>query len=143
VLFDTNVILDVLQDRKPWSANAKELMLMVADEKLSGFLTAKELCDIWYLAKQIHTGEENAHKKSQVYISRLYEIFGILDTTAEDIITALSFGCSDFEDGVMIATAEREHMDGIVTRNGEDYKTDVSIKVWTEQELVDYLNGCK
>ena len=142
VFFDTNVILDALQNRIPWGEDSKKLIMAVADEKINGFVTAKELCDIWYLANQIHKGEDNAHKTSQLYISRLTKLFGVLDTSADDIETALSYGYNDYEDAVMIATAERYRMDMLVTRNIRDYNDNYHFcKIILPKELVQMLDN--
>ncbi|MCR5105141.1 MAG: PIN domain-containing protein [Eubacterium sp.] len=140
ILFDTNIIIDVLQDRKPWNEDSKKLFLAVADEKIDGYVTAKELCDIWYLAKQIHKGEENAQRMAQNYISKLSHLFNILDISSEDIITAMSYEHGDFEDAVMMATAERTNMDCIVTRNIKDYAVPfASFSLKSPEELVKKL----
>lgn len=137
ILFDTNIILDALQGREPWREDAEKLFMAVANEKIEGFVTAKELCDIWYLAKNIHKGEDNAYRKAQKYVSDLCKIFYVLDTTADDINRALSLEYKDFEDAVMLSTAERMGIEGIVTRNIKDFPLPFSsYSLWTPEELV-------
>ena len=138
VLIDTNVILDALQGREPWREDAEKLILAVANEKVEGYVTAKELCDIWYLAKNIHKGEENAQKKAQKYVSDLCKLFFVLDTTAEDINSAFVLDYRDFEDAVMISTAQREKLDGVVTRNIKDFPFRFCT-LWAPDELVKEL----
>ena len=135
ILFDTNVIIDALQGRKPWCYDAQALIMAVANEKIEGFVTAKELCDIWYLAKAVHKGEKDAHRKAKSYISDLCKLFYVLDTSREDIEQALYTDEKDFEDIVMYSTARREVLDGIVTRNVKDYPKDSTLKVWDLGEL--------
>lgn len=121
ILVDTNIIIDALQGRKPWCHDAQSLIMLIAQEKINGYVTAKELTDIWYLAKQIHKNEENGQKKAKGYIEKLCKLFTILDTTGYDIENALAYDDKDFEDSVMISTAIRCGMDGIITRNTKDY----------------------
>ena len=142
VLFDTNVILDALQGREPWRENAEKLIMAVAGEKIEGYVTTKELCDIWYLAKQIHRNEENANKKAQLYISKLCKLFYILDTTSVDIENALSLEQNDFEDMVMYETAVRSGMDVLVSRNIKDFSSlDTNLKLYSPEELVNILKA--
>ena len=48
VLFDTNIILDVLLDRKPFSEHASHLMSKVERSEINGFL-----CAVWMIASFI------------------------------------------------------------------------------------------
>jgi len=48
-LIDTCVILDALQERKPFDTNAKEIIDMVAQKNIEGFITAKSITDIYYI----------------------------------------------------------------------------------------------
>ena len=60
VLVDTCVVIDVLQDREPFSADARKLFLAVANKKCEGLLTAKASTDIYYLIhKHLHTDKES------------------------------------------------------------------------------------
>ena len=49
VLIDTCIILDALQERKPFDTNAKEIINKVAKREIEGFITAKSITDIYYL----------------------------------------------------------------------------------------------
>lgn len=135
VLFDTNVIMDVLQSREPWFKDAERLILAVANNKIEGFVTAKDLCDIWYLATKMQSGD-NSQRKAQEYISRLCKLFIVLDTTSTDIEGALAADITDFEDAVMIETAKREGMDAIVTRDIKYTNTKDRIKVYSASDLI-------
>ena len=46
----------------------------------------------------------------------------MLDTTGADVYHSLLEGHRDFEDGVMVATAEREGLDAIVTRDAKGFE---------------------
>lgn len=138
VLFDTNVILDALQKREPWADDAEKLFLLVASDKIEGFVTAKQLCDIWYLASQIYKSEENSHKKAQKHISDLIKVFNVLDVTGSDIEEAIAMELSDYEDAVMSASAVRNHLDAIVTRNTKDFPGNIKIlKIYTPSKLLE------
>lgn len=50
ILFDTNVVLDVLMDREPFSDAAAELFTTVEDGSGIGYLCATTLTTVYYLA---------------------------------------------------------------------------------------------
>ena len=51
VLVDTCVIVDALQDRKPFSDNAKTIFYAVANKQIDGYISAKSITDISNLSK--------------------------------------------------------------------------------------------
>ena len=118
ILMDTCVIVDVLQDRKPFSEDGKALFLAVANQKIKGYLSAKSVTDIYYL---IHRYTHN-DQESRKILNQLFALFGVLDTTGEDCRKAIFSEMKDYEDAVMVQSAWRCDMDGIVTRNLKDYE---------------------
>ena len=47
VLIDSNIILDVVQEREPFKSLAKEILSLCIKGKINGFVTAHSLCDIF------------------------------------------------------------------------------------------------
>ena len=124
VLLDTCVIIDALQARKPFSADAQDVFLAVANRAIEGYITAKSITEIYYLTHRL-THSDSATRD---ILNKLFSLFGVLDTTANDCREAVFSDVSDYEDAVMINTAAREKMDYIVTRNVCDYsKSDVPV----------------
>lgn len=117
VILDTCVILDVLLDREPFVYDGRRILEYSIDDKITAFITAKSVTDIFYLFKK------NTHSSAAAIknIKDLIEMVRILDTTAEDIFMALEKDPKDFEDAVMEATAIRNKMDAIITRNEKDF----------------------
>lgn len=135
VLFDTCVVMDVLQKREPFFASAHKLFLADANHQINGCLTAKSILDIYYLFhRQSHSIDET--RKS---ISALLELFIILDTAAIDCKKAVFSGITDYEDAVMAETASRERVDCIVTRNLRDFKNS-AVRVLSPEDLVRELS---
>ena len=117
VLIDTCVIMDAVQNREPFAQDAQTILLTVANQQIMGYVTAKEMTDIYYLAHRC-THDQGA---ARTIMGRLCTLLYILDTTESDIRRALASALSDYEDAVMVETALREEMDCIVTRNLPDY----------------------
>lgn len=131
---DTCVILDLLQGREGFVDDALELFRAAAADQFSGFTTAKAVADIYCLYHRY----SHSHKDSIRKIKSLLKIIGVLDTTADDIISAIESQTSDFEDAVMTATAIHSKMDCIITRNIKDYQN-VPIAVYTPQQFLSVL----
>ena len=134
VLVDTCVIVDALQDRKPFSDNAKTIFYAVANKQIDGYISAKSITDIYYITHKATHSNDAARK----ILKTLLGLFDILDTAAIDCRKALSSDITDYEDAVMCETAERCEVDLIVTRNEKDYKKS-KVKVLSPNELVKFL----
>lgn len=130
-LIDTCVIIDALQSREPFCADAQSLILKISNQSLEGFLTAKSLADIHYITKRNIKSEVETRK----ILSKLLQLFALLDTSAMDCRMAIPSATSDFEDAIMIETAVRSGMDCIVTRNQRDYKHS-PVPVYTPAEAL-------
>ena len=133
-LIDTCVVVDVLQNRKPFSEDAKSIFLLCANKQFEGFLTAKSITDIYYLTHR----QTHSDALTRDILSKLCELFCLLDTTALDIRKAISAETTDFEDALMIETAISNHIDCIVTRNTNDYKKAL-IPVYEPKEFIERL----
>ena len=138
VLLDTNIIVDVLQNRQPWCADGQTIFRAVANKQITGCLTAKEVTDIHYFSRRLFRGQEDVDAKARQIVGKLLSLFELLDTQAIDCKRALSSHCPDFEDAVMIETAVRADVDCIVTRNQADYNTS-PLPVYAPSEIVKLL----
>lgn len=118
-VLDTCVVLDVLQAREPFADDALRVLQAVSDEKFVGIITAKAITDIYYILRRTLHDDEQV----RTYIRKLYSLFEVADTFALDCEKALYSETKDYEDAVMIATAERVGADYIITRNQKDYKS--------------------
>lgn len=111
-LIDTCVIMDAVQNREPYADDAQSIFLAAANQMIMGYVTAKEMTDIYYLTHRC-THDQGATK---TIVGRLGSLFDILDTTQSDVRHALASNVADFEDAVMIETAVREE---IIADNGD------------------------
>lgn len=135
ILIDTCIIIDALQNREPWNQDAQSLFLLAANRRFDGFISAKSVTDIYYLMHRC----THSDKDTRSVLSRLFKLFEIVDTAGTDCKFALSSDVSDYEDAVMIESAVRTQMDGIVTRNVKDYSKS-AVTVVTPEELLKKLS---
>jgi predicted nucleic acid-binding protein len=117
VLVDTNVILDALAARKPFSKKAEQIFLLAAEQKIEGFITASGATDVYYIIRKALSAAE-AHEKMRF----LFSVFSILDVNGRDCSIALDSFITDFEDALLMVCGINARMDCIVTRD-DDFLT--------------------
>ena len=129
VLFDTNVVLDVLLDRQPHAPDAVRSFAYAERGAIDGVLGATTLTTIHYLAAKA-LGTEQARE----HIGTLLQLFGVAPVTRAVLEDALALGFGDFEDAVLHEAARHAGAAGIVTRNTADFAK-ASLVVYTPAEL--------
>ncbi len=116
VLIDTDVVLDLLLDREPFSTAAAELFARVELGGLAGYVCATSVTTVCYLAEKAR-GQAAAREA----ISRLMALAEIAPVSRAVLDAALTFGMKDFEDAVVSAAAQGVGADFVVTRNLRDF----------------------
>ena len=117
VLFDLNIILDVLQEREPFYETAAQLLAYAETGKIQGFIAPHSLTTLFYL---IQKDQSAAHAK--VTITNLLQILKIVAVDQSTIEQALSLSYKDFEDAVQMMAAVQCKADYLVTRNVKDFQ---------------------
>ena len=135
VLFDTNIILDVLLDRKPFSDHASFLMSKVELSEINGFLCATTVTTIHYLLLK-HLDKE----KAITSIHSIMALFEIASVNRIVIESALKSKFTDFEDSVLHESAKHAGVEYIITRNIKDFKK-ANIPVFTPTEFLSMLES--
>ena len=135
VLFDTNVILDVLLDREPFSDAATYLMTKVEQSEIVGYLGATTITTIYYLLQK-NLGKKIAKEKVEVLLS----IFEIIPINRIILENALRLNSSDFEDAVLYEGGLHIGAEYIITRDVKGFK-DSEIPVFNPIEFIDMLNS--
>ena len=130
LLFDINIILDVLLDRAPFGEDAVLLFDLVERSVLNGYISADSITTIYYLMEK-STSTPFARKK----IGLLLELFEIAPVTRAVLEEALTIDFSDYEDAVVYQSALGVNADGIVSRNGADFRKS-TIAVYSPKELL-------
>jgi len=113
VLLDTNIIIDVLEHRKPHFSDSYRLIQLGVEGKLNTLISAGAVTDVYYIISRSIRDVNKAKEK----IIALTTLITVCDTTTSDINTALTLNITDFEDAVLAAITKRERANYIVTRN--------------------------
>jgi predicted nucleic acid-binding protein len=134
VYFDTNLLIDLLEQREPYFKYSRSVFLMAADGQLEGIIGASAITDVYYVVKK---SLKDSNQALQAIID-LLETITLVDTTTQDIYAAAASPVSDFEDAVVAATAQRENAEYIITRNTDDFGASPIKAVTPEQFLALY-----
>lgn len=131
ILVDTNVILDVLLKREPFYHDGAKVLNLSSKGNVDLFVSASAVTDIYYIANQ--TIKNRSEIKN--LLSRLLKVVSIASVSEDMIKRALELPWKDFEDSVQYSVALLQEMEGIVTRNPNDYK-EAEIDIWMPEELL-------
>ncbi len=130
ILLDTNVVLDVLLDREPFSSVAAKLFTFVADGHIRGLLGATTMTTIYYLAQKARD-----RKTAQHAINNLLQLFQIAPVNASILQSALRLNFEDYEDAVLHEAGKQAGAKIIVTRDAHGFKK-ATLPVMTPAELL-------
>ncbi len=133
ILFDTNIVLDVLMDRLPHSDVAVELFSKVEDGTIIGYLCGTTITTVFYLAAKT-VGAARAQEE----IKKLLGLFEVAPVNRHVMESALMLDFNDFEDAVIHEAACHMGVDAIVTRNQKDFKKS-RIPVYSSEEMAKIL----
>ena len=135
ILFDTNVILDVMLLRNPFYKSATLLLVEAERKKFEGFVCSTTVTTIHYLVEKA-----KGRKVALSQIENLLKIFQVSQVDKFCLESALSSKIKDFEDAVLNESAYRERIDGIVTRNIKDFK-ESKLTIYNPEELLKILKA--
>ena len=130
ILYDTNIILDVLLDRQPFSADSIYLVQKVEMGLFIGYLSATTMTTLQYLACKVI-----GKTKANLEIKKLLTLFEIAPVNRSVIENALLTQFQDFEDAVLYEAALHQGVHAIVTRNLKDF-SNAKIPVYTPDQLL-------
>lgn len=116
ILIDTNIILDVLCNRKEFVSDSLKVFKLCEAKQLEGYISALSIPNIIYIMRK-----ELDQTKVKEILSILTTLFNVIDLRENDLITATNLDFSDYEDAVQSVCAARIKADYIVTRNIKDF----------------------
>lgn len=115
---DTNIIIDLISDRKPFSKPAISIFKMAEDGKIGLFTSSHSLATCHYLLKK-YTDEKNLRE----ILLKLMDYLTVISVDENILKNGLRSVHKDFEDSIQIfCAATIPDMEGIITRNIKDFK---------------------
>ena len=131
LIIDTNVVLDVLLERKEFYDNSKIVLDLCESKKILGFISASSITDIFYLVRRALMNTDETYK----IIGSLLNILGVLTVTDTDVQRAFLRHAKDFEDCLLAETAKSNNCAGIVTRDEKDFQ-EFDIKLYSPEQVI-------
>lgn len=116
VLFDSDVLLDVLSQRQPFFITSSQALNTVTQNQVEGYISGHAVTNIFYILRR-----QAGKVKAQESIAKLLENLRVASVTEEVIKSALNSAMSDFEDAVTSEAANAIGIEIIVTRNLSDF----------------------
>jgi len=118
ILMDTNVVIDFLADRHPFSLQAAKIFNLATTGKTQIYISAVSYNNIYYVLRQSLT-----NIAAIKLLEGLEELTEVADVTCDIIKKSLKADFRDFEDAIQYYCAlSIPGIDFIVTRNTKDFK---------------------
>ena len=112
LLIDTNVVLDFLQERESFVANAARLFERIDTGEIEGFIAATTITNIYYIVRRAA-----GRVVAQDAITQILSDLNLCAVDLDVLEQALALNFQDFEDAVQDACAIVHKVDAIVTRD--------------------------
>ena len=135
ILVDLNIILDYLGDRDGCE-KAGELFAKCFQKELKGYVCAHEITTLSYFLGKTQKNKNETLK----IISRIMQIFDLIETNKTILEKAVLSTITDFEDAVIVESAKLKKIDCIITRNIKDYKN-CTVPVMPPEEYLAQLRS--
>lgn len=116
-LVDTNVLLDVLEQRSPFAAVATRLWMLVESGIVVGFVSAISFDNIHYITRR-SLGLARASQGVRLVAN----VFAIAPVDSAVIHQAIVLGANDFEDSIQIISGKQVGATHIVTRDATGFR---------------------
>lgn len=133
VLYDVNILLDVLLQRQPFYLTAARLLAAAEQSRIHGFLGVSSVTTLYYL-----TAKQTGAPAARQVIRRLLQIFDLAPADRLILQAALQSSVTDFEDAVLCESAYHAGIDGIVTRNMAHFAA-APVKIYSPESLLAWL----
>ena len=130
IVIDTNIVLDILACREPFFEQSQAVMQLIAQNKVTGAITANSVADIYYI---MHKRLDKEKIRDTLYA--LMELLDVVSVTRRECLAALNLPMSDYEDALLSCCAKNWDAEYIVTRNTKDFSLSL-VKAVTPEDFL-------
>jgi predicted nucleic acid-binding protein len=117
VLFDLNVIMDVLQKREPFYSDSAHALACAESGRVQGFVAPHSLTTLFYLV-----AKDQSPDAARAILTSLLQFLAVAPVDGTTIEQALNLPYRDFEDAVQMMAAVQCKADYLATRNRRDFQ---------------------
>lgn len=133
IFVDTNILLDLLFQRRGFFLDAKRLFNYSKSRNINIFISAISINTIYYLLQKKFTKEHSKH-----LLEYIYDITDILPFDENIIFLAHQSSFKDLEDAFQYFTAKEHHIPLLITRNIKDFAVD-DLSVLSPQQFLEIM----
>jgi predicted nucleic acid-binding protein len=131
IFLDTNIIVDLLSDRQPFSKYAIQIFQKAENNEIQLYTSSHSIATTHYLLKKYL---EEKELRNVIY--DLLQYLTVIAVDVDIIKKGLRTNHKDYEDAIQILCASSvQNIDYIVTRNTKDFKTS-EIPVLNPDEII-------
>lgn len=135
VLIDTNIIVDVALDRDPFFTDSEQIVRLVEQQQIEGYLSASTFSDLYYIIRKA-----KGHSWTLQFLQAMAALCQVATVDGAAIAMALTANFRDFEDAIQYSTSVVNQLDVIVTRNPEDFPV-TTPRIMTPNQLIQELTN--
>ena len=118
VLLDTNILIDYISMRVPFTDDAQAILELCIEKKIDGCIAAHSVMNAFYILRKELTANERRN-----VLTRLCNLLTVVGIDKDKLISALSNDdFFDVEDCLQSECAKEFSADYIVTRNVKDFQ---------------------
>lgn len=116
VLFDLNIVLDVLQKRLPHFVDSAQALARAENGAIEGYLATHSWTTLFYLYARDQSADQ-----ARVRLTELLQFLAVAPVDQQVVEQALNLPYQDYEDAVQMMAAVRCGATYLVTRNVADF----------------------
>ena len=136
VFLDTNILLDYLNKREPFFADASEIFSLCMERQVKGIISSLSVVNCMYIMRKAYT-------KASL-LNKMDWLMGILDISPVDektIREAIVSNSTDFEDAVQYFSALQAGAEIIITRDMNGFQG-FHFPIMTPLQFLQACRGC-
>ena len=130
ILVDTNIILDVLANRKPFYNASARIWSLAECGDITAFISVISYNNVYYIIRKV-AGKEKAREAMRM----MRDVFSTVGADNQMINQSIDSDIDDFEDAIQYHSGLRAHVRHLVTRNSRDFPDGV-ISILSPEEFL-------
>ncbi|HTF04200.1 MAG TPA: PIN domain-containing protein [Bacteroidia bacterium] len=131
---DTNVLIDFIADRKPFSKFANQIFSAAENKQVKLYTSSHSIATTHYVLKKYAS-----EKELREVLSDFLDYLTVVAVDVDIIKRALKSRHKDFEDALQIVAAQSiDRIDCIITRNVKDFK-EAEIMVLSPDQFIEIM----
>jgi len=135
VFLDTNILLDVIEQRMPFYASSQAVLEACDEHGIEILIAWHGLATVFYIS---------AKKRGQAFaLQMLQDLLGwttVATVGQNEAIAALGYGISDYEDALIVAAATASQSDWLITRDAVGFANSLVPPV-TPDDFLKLMSG--